>query len=169
MAQVAVCSEIHTKHWKQNEHHVEFWMLNLVVRKEITRLWKVNIVYYTNYREIRSELIMSSNGQVCSTPREEFYNWNHPQFLADKLLVHAAHDLLFLCVREFCSCKNGLLNIATDSSHMASVRLKWAVELPVLLYRPGESDCITFRRPITFLQISENCFTLYLSWIALLE
>jgi hypothetical protein len=37
-AKAAVCYEIHTKHSKQSEHHVEFWMLNLVVRKETARL-----------------------------------------------------------------------------------------------------------------------------------
>jgi hypothetical protein len=31
-AKVAVCSEIHTKHLMQSEHHV-VWMLNLVVCK----------------------------------------------------------------------------------------------------------------------------------------
>jgi len=41
-AKVAVCSEIRTKQSAQNEHRVEFWMLNLVVRKETARLWKVN-------------------------------------------------------------------------------------------------------------------------------
>jgi hypothetical protein len=42
-AKVAVSSEIATKHSTQNEHPVEFWMLNVVVRKEIARLWKVNM------------------------------------------------------------------------------------------------------------------------------
>jgi len=37
-AKVAVCSEIRTKHSKQNEHHVEIWMVNLVVRQETARL-----------------------------------------------------------------------------------------------------------------------------------
>ena len=37
-AKVAVCSEIRTKHSTQSEIHVEFWMLNLVVRKETARL-----------------------------------------------------------------------------------------------------------------------------------
>jgi hypothetical protein len=37
-AEIAVWSEIRTKHSTQSEHHVEFWLLNLVVRKEITRL-----------------------------------------------------------------------------------------------------------------------------------
>ena len=37
-AKVAVYSEIRTKHSAQSEHHVEFWMLNLVVRKETARL-----------------------------------------------------------------------------------------------------------------------------------
>jgi hypothetical protein len=37
-AEVAVCSEIRTKHSTQSEHHVEFLMLNLVVRKETARL-----------------------------------------------------------------------------------------------------------------------------------
>jgi hypothetical protein len=37
-AKVAVCSEIPTKHSKQCEHHVEFELLNLVVRKETARL-----------------------------------------------------------------------------------------------------------------------------------
>jgi hypothetical protein len=36
-AKVAVCSEIRTKHSTQSEHHVDFLMLNLVVRKETTR------------------------------------------------------------------------------------------------------------------------------------
>jgi hypothetical protein len=35
---VVVCSEIRTKHTKQGERHVEFWMLNLVVRIETARL-----------------------------------------------------------------------------------------------------------------------------------
>ena len=37
-AKVAVSSDIHTKHWKLSEHHVEFWMLNLVEHKETARL-----------------------------------------------------------------------------------------------------------------------------------
>ena len=37
-AKVAVCSEILTKHLTQSEHLVEFWMLNLAVRKETARL-----------------------------------------------------------------------------------------------------------------------------------
>ena len=37
-AKVAVCSDIRTKHLTQSERHVEFWMLNLAVRKEIARL-----------------------------------------------------------------------------------------------------------------------------------
>jgi len=37
-AKVAVCSEIRTKHSKQREQHVEFLNVNLVVRKENTRL-----------------------------------------------------------------------------------------------------------------------------------
>jgi len=38
-AKVVVCTEIRTKHSKQSEHHVEFFLfLNLVVRKETTRL-----------------------------------------------------------------------------------------------------------------------------------
>jgi hypothetical protein len=37
-AKVAVCSEIRTKLSTQSEHHVEFFMLNLVVRKETARL-----------------------------------------------------------------------------------------------------------------------------------
>jgi hypothetical protein len=36
-AKAAVCSEIRTKHSTQSEHQVEFWMLNLVVRKETAR------------------------------------------------------------------------------------------------------------------------------------
>ena len=34
----AVCSDIRTKPSTQSEHHVEFLMLNLVVRKETARL-----------------------------------------------------------------------------------------------------------------------------------
>jgi len=37
-SKVAVCSEIRTKHSMQSEHHVVFWMVNLVVRKETARL-----------------------------------------------------------------------------------------------------------------------------------
>jgi hypothetical protein len=37
-AKVAVCSEIRTKRSTQSEHHVEYLMLNLVVRKETDRL-----------------------------------------------------------------------------------------------------------------------------------
>jgi len=37
-AKVAVCSEIRRKHSTQSEHHVEFLILNLVVRKETARL-----------------------------------------------------------------------------------------------------------------------------------
>ena len=33
-AKVAVCSDIRTKHSTQSEHHVEIWMLNLLVREE---------------------------------------------------------------------------------------------------------------------------------------
>ena len=36
VAQVAVCSDIHTKHSKQSECNVEFCILNLAVRKEIS-------------------------------------------------------------------------------------------------------------------------------------
>jgi hypothetical protein len=45
-AKVAVCSEIRKKHSTQSEHHVEIWMLNLVVRRETARLLKVNIQCY---------------------------------------------------------------------------------------------------------------------------
>ena len=41
-AKAAVCSEIRTKHSTQSDHHVEFGLLNLLVRKETDRLWKVN-------------------------------------------------------------------------------------------------------------------------------
>ena len=37
-AKVAVCSDICTEHSSQSEHHVEFLMLNMVVRKETARL-----------------------------------------------------------------------------------------------------------------------------------
>jgi hypothetical protein len=37
-AKVAVCCEIRTTHSTQSEYHVEFLMLNLVVRKETARL-----------------------------------------------------------------------------------------------------------------------------------
>jgi len=37
-AKVAVCSEIRTKHSTLSEHHVEFLLLNPVVRKETARL-----------------------------------------------------------------------------------------------------------------------------------
>ena len=37
-AKVAVCSDIHTKHSTQSERHVEFWILNRVVRRETARL-----------------------------------------------------------------------------------------------------------------------------------
>jgi hypothetical protein len=37
-AKVTVCSQIRTKHSTQSEHHVEFELLNLVVRKETARL-----------------------------------------------------------------------------------------------------------------------------------
>jgi len=40
-AKAAVCFEIRIKHSKQSEHHVEFWMLNLVVCKETAKFWKV--------------------------------------------------------------------------------------------------------------------------------
>ena len=36
-AKVAVCSDIRTKHSTQSKHHVEIWMLNLVVRKVTAR------------------------------------------------------------------------------------------------------------------------------------
>ena len=38
---VAVCAEVRIKHSTQSQHHVEFLMLNLVVRKETARLCKV--------------------------------------------------------------------------------------------------------------------------------
>ena len=41
-AKVAVCSEIHKKHSTQSKHHIEFFILNLVVRRETARLQKVN-------------------------------------------------------------------------------------------------------------------------------
>ena len=37
-AKVAVCSEIRTKHSTQSDHHVEFYLLNLVVHKETARV-----------------------------------------------------------------------------------------------------------------------------------
>jgi hypothetical protein len=37
-ATVAVCFEIRTKHLVQSEHHVDFLILSLVVRKETARL-----------------------------------------------------------------------------------------------------------------------------------
>jgi len=37
-AKVVICSEIHTKHSNQKEHHVEHLMLNLVVSIETARL-----------------------------------------------------------------------------------------------------------------------------------
>jgi len=40
-AKIVVCSEIRTKYSTQSEHHVEFLMLSLVVRKETARLEKV--------------------------------------------------------------------------------------------------------------------------------
>jgi hypothetical protein len=40
-AKFAVCSEIRKKHLTQSEHHVEIWMLNLVVGRETARLLKV--------------------------------------------------------------------------------------------------------------------------------
>jgi len=42
-AKVAVCSEIRTEHPTQSEHRVEF-KLNLVIRKETSRLLKVNVI-----------------------------------------------------------------------------------------------------------------------------
>ena len=41
-AKVAVCSEIRTKHSTQSEHHVEFFKINAVVRRETVRLYNVN-------------------------------------------------------------------------------------------------------------------------------
>ena len=37
-AKTAACSEIRTKHSTQSEHPVEFWLINLVLRKETARL-----------------------------------------------------------------------------------------------------------------------------------
>ena len=38
-AKVTVCSDIHKKHSKEHEHHVDFFLiLNLVVRKGAARL-----------------------------------------------------------------------------------------------------------------------------------
>jgi hypothetical protein len=37
-AKAAVCSQIRTKQSTQSEHHVEFLILNLVVRKETARV-----------------------------------------------------------------------------------------------------------------------------------
>ena len=37
-AKVAVCSDTRTKHSTQSEHHVEFWILDLMARKETARL-----------------------------------------------------------------------------------------------------------------------------------
>ena len=42
-AKAAVCSEIRKKHSTQSEHHVEFWLLNLVVPKDILKFWKVTL------------------------------------------------------------------------------------------------------------------------------
>jgi hypothetical protein len=44
-ANVVVCSEIRTKHLSQSEHHLEFLMLNLVVRIETAKLWKVKVIF----------------------------------------------------------------------------------------------------------------------------
>ena len=41
-AKFVVCSEILTRRLTQCEHHVQFELLNLVVRKETAGLWKVN-------------------------------------------------------------------------------------------------------------------------------
>ena len=57
-AKVAVCSDIRTKHWTQSEN---FWMLNLVVRKETARLKRLikhkdNFVFslpYIQYNRLR--------------------------------------------------------------------------------------------------------------------
>jgi len=38
IAKVAVCSEIRTKHSTQSEHQQNFWILNLGVRKETSKL-----------------------------------------------------------------------------------------------------------------------------------
>ena len=37
-AKIAVCSDIRTKQSTQSEHNVDFWMLNLVERKETAGL-----------------------------------------------------------------------------------------------------------------------------------
>ena len=37
-AKVALCSEIRTKHSAQGEHYVEFWNVNLLLRKETARI-----------------------------------------------------------------------------------------------------------------------------------
>ena len=47
-AEVAVCFEILTKHSMQSEHLVEFWMFNLVVHKETSRLLKVKVTFFKN-------------------------------------------------------------------------------------------------------------------------
>ena len=39
-AKVAVCSDIRTKYLTQSERYVEFWILNLRVRKQTARLKK---------------------------------------------------------------------------------------------------------------------------------
>jgi hypothetical protein len=40
-AKVAVCSQFRTKHSIQRQHHVEFLMLKLVVRKETATVLKL--------------------------------------------------------------------------------------------------------------------------------
>jgi hypothetical protein len=59
-AKAAVCSHIQTKHWTQSEHHVEFWTLNLAVRKETARLLKI---------------ICFPSPSVCSLTFRPLYFW----------------------------------------------------------------------------------------------
>jgi hypothetical protein len=45
-ATVVVCSEIRIRHSTQSEHHVDFWMLNLVVRRETASIKGLNSFWW---------------------------------------------------------------------------------------------------------------------------
>ena len=53
---IAVCSQIHTKHSTQSQHHIVFWVLNLAVRKENSKLQKVNLKSCTTCKQLELEL-----------------------------------------------------------------------------------------------------------------
>ena len=68
-AKVTVCSEIRRKHSTQSEHHVEFWMLKLVVRKETVGFKMLKqVVQAAKGNALRQIFFLIMNGQEYTKP-----------------------------------------------------------------------------------------------------